>query len=267
MSEMAQGGRDLPGQYMLEPYYVEEAFKQLSKCTSLSLEQKAGLEFAYIEILGQPWARRESSNIPYLEQYIEMHPDLYVQAICWMYKRKDGAADPAAYQVPLDRISDMAKRGYRLLEALGRLPGQDVCGDVDQLRLAKWVEAVRQSCKELSRADVADICIGKLLSRAPEGKDGVWPCESVRAVMEDIQSEPLMEGAHTGIYNSRGVHVRGDGGQQERELAEKYRDWGQALQSSYPFVASKLLMAIAKTYTHEATREDTEAGIRRRLHP
>ncbi|PRA73027.1 addiction module antidote protein, HigA family [Pseudomonas sp. MYb187] len=267
MSEMAQGGRDLPGQYMLEPYYVEEAFKQLSKCTSLSLEQKAGLEFAYIEVLGQPWARRESSNIPYLEQYIEMHPDLYVQAICWMYKRKDGAADPAAYQVPLDRISDMAKRGYRLLEALGRLPGQDVCGDVDQLRLAKWVEAVRQSCNELSRADVADICIGKLLSRAPEGKDGVWPCESVRAVMEDIQSEPLMEGAHTGIYNSRGVHVRGDGGQQERELAEKYRDWGQALQFSYPFVASKLLMAIAKTYTHEATREDTEAGIRRRLHP
>lgn len=267
MSEMAQGGGDLPGQYMLEPYYVEEAFKQLSGFTSLSLEQKAGLEFAYIEVLGQPWGRRERSYIPNLEQYIEIHPDLYVQAICWMYKRKDGGADPADYQVPSDRISDMAKRGYRLLESLGRLPGQDDSGEIDQLRLAKWVEAVRQSCKELSRADVADVCIGKLLSSAPVGKDAVWPCEPVRAVMENIQSEPMMEGAHTGIYNSRGVHMRGEGGEQERELAEKYRGWGRALQFSYPFVASKLLMTIAKTYDHEAQREDTEAGIRRRLHP
>src|SRR5690606_41655380 len=80
MSEMARGGRDLPGQYMLEPYYVEEAFKRMSGYSSLSLEQKAGLEFAYIEALGQPFARRASSNIPHLEQYVEMHPELFVQA-------------------------------------------------------------------------------------------------------------------------------------------------------------------------------------------
>jgi hypothetical protein len=48
-------------------------------------------------------------------------------------------------------------------------------------------------------------------------------------------------------------------------LAEKYRKWGQAFQVSHPFVAAKLLMALAKTYDHEASREDTEAGIRRRL--
>jgi hypothetical protein len=93
----------------------------------------------------------------------------------------------------------------------------------------------------------------------------VWPCEPVRDVMEDIQSESLMRGAHTGVYNSRGAHWRGEGGEQERELAEKYRKWGQALQVSHPFVAAKLLMGLAKTYDHEANRQDTEAGIRRRL--
>jgi hypothetical protein len=266
MSEMAQGGRDLPGQYMLEQHYVEEAFNQLNGCTGLSLEQKAGLEFAYIDVLGQPWSRGESSHISNLERYVGMHPELYVQAICWMYKRKDGATDPADYQIPPDRISDLAKRGYRLLEAISRLPGQDEFGEIDEVRLAKWVETVRQLCNELSRADIADVCIGKLLSHAPVGKDGIWPCEPVRTVMEDIQSEPMMDGAHTGIYNSRGVHVRGEGGEQERELAEKYRAWGQALQFSHPFVASKLLMNVARTYDHEAVREDTEAGIRRRLH-
>jgi hypothetical protein len=87
----------------------------------------------------------------------------------------------------------------------------------------------------------------------------------VRDVMEDIQSEALMRGAHTGMYNSRGVVARGEGGAQERELAEKYRAWGRALQVSHPFVAAKLLFDLANTYDHEANREDTQAGIMRRL--
>jgi hypothetical protein len=119
---------------------------------------------------------------------------------------------------------------------------------------------VRQSCVDLARADVADVCIGKVLSCAPVGKDGVWPCEPVRDAMEDIQSESMMRGAHTGVYNSRGVHWRGEGGDKERELAEKYREWGQALQVSHPFVASKLLMGLAKTYDQEASHQDTQAG-------
>lgn len=76
-----------------------------------------------------------------------------------------------------------------------------------------------------------------------------------------------MRGAHTGVYNSRGVHWRGEGGEQERVLAEKYRGWGRELQISHPFVASKLLIALAKTYDYEAKREDTEADIQRRLYP
>jgi plasmid maintenance system antidote protein VapI len=266
MTEMAQGGKDLHGQYMLEPYYVEEAFKQVNDCSDLSLEQKAGLEFAYIDVLGQTGANRVGTNIPNLERYIEMHPELYVQSICWMYKRKDGAIDPAEYHVPPDRVSDMAKRGYRLLEALYRIPGQDELGEIDGVRLADWVVAVRQASNLLSRADIADVCIGKLLSHAPVGKDGIWPSEPVRTVMENVQSEPMMDGAHTGIYNSRGAHWRGDDGSQERELAEKYRAWGQALQFSHPFTASKLLMNLARTYDHQAVRGDNEAGIRRRLH-
>jgi hypothetical protein len=159
----------------------------------------------------------------------------------------------------------MADRGYRLLEAIERIPGHNHLGELKADLLAKWIGVVRQGAADLSRADIADVCIGKLLSSAPVGQDGVWPCEPVVQVMEDIQSERMMEGARTGIYNSRGVHYRGEGGDQERELAEKYRKWGEALQFSHPFVASKLLMGLARTYEHEANREDTEAGIRRRM--
>ena len=265
LSEMAQGGKDQPGQYPLEHYNVEEAFKCLNNNSALTLDQKAGLEFAYLEVLARPWDSRDNYGIPNLERYIEVHPELYVQAVTWAYKRKDRATDPAEFQVPPDRVKGMAERGYKLLEAIERIPGHNDLGELEATRLAKWIATVRQSCAELSSADIADTCIGKLLSCALIGKDGVWPCEPVREVMEEIQSEPMMQGAHTGVYNSRGVHWRGEGGHQERELAEKYRKWGQALQTSHPFVSSKLLMRLAKTYEHEASREDTEAGIRRRL--
>ena len=265
LSDMAQGGNDQPGHYQLEHYSVEEAFKHLNGSSALTLDQKAGLEFAYLEILARPWERRESYGVPNLERYVEAHPEIFVQAITWTYKRKDGAADPVEYQVPSDRIKVMAERGYKLLESIQRIPGHNDLGELQASRLAKWISTVRQSCAELSRADIADVCIGKVLSCAPVGKDGVWPCEPVREVMEDLQSESMMQGAHTGVYNSRGVHWRGEGGDQERELADKYRSWGQALQVSHPFLASKLLMSLAKTYELEASREDTEAGIRRRL--
>jgi len=158
-------------------------------------------------------------------------------------------------------------RGYELLDAIRRIPGHNDLDEIDEARLTKWLGEVRRSCAKLSRLDIADVCIGKLLSYAPVGTDGIWPCEPVRNVLEETHSEAMMEGMHTGVYNSRGVVSRslGEGGSQERQLSEKYRNWAAALHVSHPFVASKLLMTLAKTYERRAGREDTEAGIRRRL--
>ncbi|WP_371345933.1 hypothetical protein [Ancylobacter sp. IITR112] len=61
------------------------------------------------------------------------------------------------------------------------------------------------------------------------------------------------------------MHSRGQGGEQERELAARYRGWADALQFSHPMLSSSLLMEMAKTYEWEANRHDTEAGVRRRL--
>ena len=265
LSEIALGGNDQPGEYMLDHYYVEEAFKHINNSSTLTLDQKAGLEFAYIAVLVRPWDREGNYGIPNLERYVEIHPELFVQAVVWTYKRKDGATDPTEFQVPRGHIEAMAERGHKLLDAIQRIPGHNDLGELEAVRLAKWVTSVRQSCAELARADVADICIGKVLSYAPVGKDGVWPCEQVRDVLEDIQSEAMVSGAHTGVYNSRGAFYRGEGGNQERELALKYCKWGEALQVFHPFVASKLLLGLAKNYENEAMREDMEAGIRRRM--
>jgi hypothetical protein len=265
MSEMVKKGKDQPGQYPMQQYSVEQAFVHLDKSPILTLEQKAGLELAYIDALSKPWSMRDGYGIPNLEKYVEINPELFVWAVVWTYKRADVGLDPPEWKVDPDHIQQNAERGYKLLEGLTRIPGNDSQGHLQTERLSSWIKIVRDACAKVGRLDIGDICLGKLLSAAPIGTDGIWPCEPVRQVMEDVHSKSMMSGAHTGIYNSRGATWRGSGGGQERALADKYRPWANELQYSHPFVASQLLMSMVKTYEHEAIREDMDAGIRKRM--
>jgi addiction module HigA family antidote len=262
MTNVAQGGDEQEGHYQLQHHYIEEAFDRINAPSSLTIEQRAGLEFTFIDALVQPGAK---GGIPNLERYVEAHPDLFVQALAWTYRRNGDGIDPPEIVPPEGSGKKNAERGYKLLRALRSIPGCDEAGVRDAARLRAWVNAVRDAAAHIDRTTVADVSIGELLSNAPSGDDGVWPCEPVREVIEDIQSVDMARGVRTGRYNARGVHWRGEGGGQERALADEYRTWAEALQHSHPFVSSKLLMGLVKTYEAEAAREDTEATIQRRL--
>jgi len=93
----------------------------------------------------------------------------------------------------------------------------------------------------------------------------MWPCEPVRQVIEQIQSKDISRGMTVARYNARGAHFRGEGGAQERGLANTYRRWAAALELSHPFVATTVLTSMAETYESEAKGHDTEAQIARRV--
>ena len=265
LTEMAQGGKEEAGSYQVEQYYIERCFVLIDKSQGLTMEEKARLELAYLGVLARPYADELGYGIPNLEKYIEEHPEVFVQAVVWLYKRQDGGEDPDEFRVAREKIVEMAERGHGLLGAFRRIPGHDKLGELKTDRLAKWVKTVRAACAELGRSKYADLALGQLLANAPGDEDGVWPCEPVRDVMEDIQSEAMSDGAHTGLYNARGIHWRGEGGDQERGLADKYRAWADALQYSHPFVASSLLRRMVVTYEREAGHEDAMAGMKRRM--
>jgi hypothetical protein len=95
LSDVAKGGNEQSGHYQLEEYAIKQAFKHIDSSPDLTPDQKAGLEFAFLEVLARPWDDGENSyGIPNLERYIEQHPEFYVQAIAWAYKRNDEGKDP-----------------------------------------------------------------------------------------------------------------------------------------------------------------------------
>lgn len=263
LTEIARSSDERESNIVLRSDQVVEAFSLLNDDPNTSLEKKAALEFAYIETLA-PLLGGDRGNIGNLELYVERNPIVWVQALAWTYRRKNGGEDPSGFGLPEGR-SDLAQRGYRLLEGIRRIPGLGEEGAKARESLFAWIETVRKSSAEIDRLKSCDINLGQLLSHAPKDADGVWPCGVVRDVMEKLNSPDVFQGARTGLYNSRGVQWRGEGGTQERELAAKYREWAIALRYTHPHLSSSLLMEMAQTYEEEAKREDSEAGIRRRL--
>jgi hypothetical protein len=137
-------------------------------------------------------------------------------------------------------------------------------GTLNAADLKAWVTEARSLCREYGRAEIGDERIGQILAAAPAGDDGIWPCQPVREVLEDIASPEMALGIGVAVYNSRGVHFRDEDGAEDRALALKYRTWSRQLAFEYPYVAD-LVEQIAARYDRDADREASDAAVRRRL--
>lgn len=248
------------GQFLLESYHISEALKVLDGRADVSTNEMAQLEFLFIDALDH-----SDRGIPNLESWIAREPALFVQAIALAYKRSDRADDPPEWRIENpEQRKVLALAAYSLLDQTRKIPGTDENGRIDTTALSAWLSEVRRLCRDLARTDIGDQCLGQLLAKAPEGENGMWPCEAVCNAMEAIASDEIGRGFCIAVRNSRGFHARGEGGAQERELAAKYHTMAKRLHFDYPFVGS-VLEQIAKSYDSDASREDTEWQIEKRL--
>ena len=253
-------GRDLEN-YTIYSYMIESFLRVMDLRCDISVEKKVELELFYLEC---PSLHREY-RFRNIQNYIEEHPVFFVQMLVLFYKVNVPDGSGSIQSLPEGR-KDLFLRAYRLFDIMKRIPGQNEETDIKkEEKLRTWVNEVKSICESLSCWEKAEYRIGEILSNASVGNDGVWPNEWVRNVMEEMYSEEVSQGAHLGKYNFRGVHWRGKGGEQERELSRTYREWGDKLQFSHPFVASSLLFEMAKRYEREAEREDAEEDLRNRL--
>lgn len=244
----------------MENYYLSKGLDSLGGRPGVTMDEMARLEFAHIEALD-----RSEHGIPNLERGLAESPGLFVRVLALVFKRADGDEDPPEWRVEEDDPRVLS--AYRLLQKAAHVPGTDTDGKVDVRALRQWVAETRRLCDEHGRADVGDRQIGQLLSKAPFEEDGSWPCRSVCEVVETVASPDIASGLEIGVYNSRGVVSRsmGEGGEQERRLSAKYRAWAQRWAFDYPHVGG-ILERIARSYDHDAEREDSQVRTWNRLH-
>lgn len=259
LSEAAVSSEDFRANHM-EGYAIKEALKHLNKTGEINVSEMASLEFRYLALL-----EREEGSIPNLEQQINDNPEMFAQAVAFVFKRSDDAEDPDTFRTgDQELIKARAEQAYKLLDRLDNLPGRDENGELRTTNLVEWIKAARRFLKDWARVEIGDGQIGQLLAKAPTGADDIWPCEPVRDALEQTLNRRMSEGFRIGKFNLRGVHWRGEGGNQERELAAQYETWAAAMEFTHPKVA-KVLREMRDSYLADAAQQDTEANIRKRL--
>ena len=247
---------------MTDDYNISVAFDELDKRPGVTVEEKARLEYAHIVRLD-----RSEHGVPNVEKQIDSSPELYAWAVACVSKRADGKEDPSELNfVDPKRTEAVVNAAYTLLGRISRIPGTDDSGNINAEKLKAWLGRVRSWCARRDRAKIGDDVVGSLMARAPADEDGIWPCRPVCEALLWMASEDVANGFIVGARSRRGAHFKGPGGDQERNLASRYRAWAGKLVYEYPYVG-RLLEEIADTYDREAKREDIQSEIRDRLLP
>ena len=243
----------------IAPSDVSDALSVLGERSSVPSSEMARLEFAFVAVL-------DKHGTPNLERQIEKSPAIFVEILSYAFKRLDGGQDPKEWQIDDEsRRKAQARAAHRLLQQISRIPGTEASGSINIDALLRWLTDTRRLCAKVGRADIGDLKIGELLSKAPPDDDGTWPCDAICKALDAVASSDVLDGFVIGKRNARGVFWRrGDGGDDEREIAKQYRSWAQRRRIDYP-LASRAIDQIAQWYDSDAKREDAEATLAKRL--
>lgn len=229
-------------------YYIERIFDELETRLDISPQELAKMEFVFLSSFSD---RKKPLT---LHRLMVENAEIYLEAICAVFKPSSGE---------LIELSEGAKRiaraAYRLLEGLRILPGQ-TGEEIDFDVLRTWCVEVRELAKKLDREAITDQRIGHLLAHAPSSSiDKAWPHVAVRRIIESLASDDVERGLVIERYNMRGSYSKtiGEGGQQERALAQEARNWSQAM-PGFPKTAA-VLNRIAEGWTRDADAADIQA--------
>jgi transcriptional regulator with XRE-family HTH domain len=212
------------------------------------------LEWTWLPVLSH--SPRPAKLLP---KALSEQPALFVQMLKAIFKSRGEEGEPEPEDS--EQAHALAVQAFELLRQSSHLPGTRADGTVDAEALKAWIAEVCDLAHAVGRAEVAGSQIGQLLS-APltTGADGHWPQEAVRAALDHFRSEAMVRGFAVGKRNRIGWTSRGpgEGGAQERRLADSYRRSALAMENLYPFSA-QALDSLAESYEREAKRHDQDA--------
>jgi len=237
-------------------YDVAELMEILEASPEVSEERLARIEWGFLPLLGS------YEKVPKrLHALLARDPAFFGDVVALVYRAEGEEPAPAS-----EEERTRARLGDELLRSWRTLPGTSETGILEGSALREWVRKAREELAARGRRAVGDEKIGELLSAALVGADGAWPHEAVREVIDQVESGDLARGFRIGTLNARGVVRKsiGEGGEQERRLAERYGRFADATSGGWPRI-SGILRRFAEHYRVEAGREDERATLREDL--
>ena len=238
-------------------YEIERIFEELDNREDIEKSTLIHLEWIYLPILDSYGTRRNPIN---LEEELTNNPEFFIDVLKWIYIPKDKTLlEEERKGITDEVVQSRAKQSYHLLNSWKKIPGMKDDNSIDELELKSWIEKVRELAKNVSRLEVADMHIGKVLAQYPENIPE-WPQETIFKIIDEINSDSLKSNYSSALFNKRGSSSRGafDGGDIEREKAAYFEKLENDFKNKYPNVA-EIFKRLSDGYLLDAKRMDDEA--------
>ncbi|CEO33248.1 S1 family peptidase [Paraclostridium sordellii] len=130
-------------------------------------------------------------------------------------------------------------------------------GNVDLDKLKKWVEKFKEKLEDQKQLNLLGHELGRLFAYSPMGKDGYYPHEAIRSIIEELEDESLRHSYIVAECNKRGVYSP-DAGRTEKEIALKYKENAENIRWLYPETA-KIYDDLYERYYHQSELERERA--------
>ena len=235
--------------------------------------EEAGVEspvLVGLELVWMPVLDENRRGLKSLQAALSEDPKLFVELLTLAFRPDGESPQPLS-----DDERARSRRAYEVLQAWKRVPGTIGAsakapaekhdgnivfevGTIDEDRLMDWLTQAHQLAQDANRSRAFNIAIGQMFASAPAASDGVWPHVAVRNAIERFASVDLEQQMQLTLYNSRGAHFRAHGGQQERDLARKFRAYSEHVRDRWPRTTA-FLTEIAEHYELQGRHEDARA--------
>lgn len=235
--------------YTMSGYYLSELLSFMEK-QNIPLQTLALIEWRVRPLID---GHRNSPKA--LFKYLGRDPELFCEMIKFLYKKDDGTTEDFK-NITSEQLEGIRSMSYSVLHAWKGFPGHDDNGFNPEV-FNEWMKKCNELNEKNARVNVSKVEIGSILARSPSGPNNEWPHPLIADLLEEESDETLKRNFRVGIYNKRGTVSKslGDGGEQERSLADVYRSYSEHYRVSHPAV-SRVLEQISEGYISEATQED-----------
>jgi hypothetical protein len=229
--------------------HIKRVFQVIDRDLTIDVGRVLSLAISFLPIL------KESKR---LSDAIDKQPDLFLQLLATIYRRKNEEPLPEGEQ--RDKRREEAKGALAILSAWKGYPGEGLTDEEREARLEAWATEVLDKARSDGRGAIASVHVAEVLARAPNGSDGLWPCFAARRLLERGVYEKLGNHLETAKWNLRGMTGRAldEGGAQELELAKEHRTAVEQIKEEFPRTAA-MLDAFARRYEAEADSYEPEA--------
>ncbi len=232
----------------LDNYQTVEVIQQLQKSDTADQTALFKIEWNFL-----PWLDKFSTGSPVtLEKKLASDPAFFAEVIRLVFRSRNDKKPKD--EEPDERRQNLARNGYKLLGEWQRVPGKQDDGSFNADMFHSWIKETRSITEESGHAEVAQMQIGHVLTRAPKDPGGLWIHEAVANLLNQRDTDVMRSAFTNQLFNDRGVHGY-TAGEDERKLAKKNRELADALDEKGYSRFATAMREFAESYERQAKRE------------